>query len=140
MHLHANILGTPWHSRQATAPKYCQNLVPSICHLWATAQASTPQADGQESRVQDRSSDQTIGTPGKKAPRLKRPEIDYDQNMKAARAAMKQAAKAVAAARALQKNEARKKQRLMKRASQLSSSDLERIAVMKRCGLFDPTT
>ena len=28
----------------------------------------------------------------------------------------------------------------MKKASQLSSNDLERIAVMKRCGLFDPTT
>ena len=98
------------------------------------AQASTPQADGQESRAQDGSSGPTVGSLGKKAPRLKRPEIDYDQNMKAARAAMKQAAKAVAAARALQTNEARKKQRLMKKASQLSSNDLERIAVMKRCG------
>jgi hypothetical protein len=28
----------------------------------------------------------------------------------------------------------------MKTASQLSSNDLERVAVMKRCGLFDPTT
>ena len=38
----------------------------------------------------------------------------------------------------LQRNERRKKQRLIKKAAGLSSNDLERIAVIKRCGLWDP--
>ena len=66
-------------------------------------------------------------------------QIDIDLNIKAARAAMKAAAKAVQQAKANQRNEMRRKQRLMKKAAGLSSGDLERIAVMKRCGLFDPT-
>jgi hypothetical protein len=65
--------------------------------------------------------------------------IDIDLNIKAAREAMKAAAKAVSVAKANQRNEMRRKQRLMKKAAGLSSGDLERIAVMKRCGLFDPT-
>ena len=81
-----------------------------------------------------------VAARGRPGGRQKRPEIDYDTNMRAARQSMKEATKAVAAARAVQKNEARKKQRLMKKASSLSPNDLERIAVMKRCGLFDPTT
>ena len=67
-------------------------------------------------------------------------QIDLDLNIKAARMAMKTAAKAVQQAKAKQRNEMRRKQRLMKKAAGLSSGDLERIAVMKRCGLFDPTT
>ena len=71
--------------------------------------------------------------------RRKSEQIDIDRNIKAAREAMKAAAKAVALAKANQRNEMRRKQRLLKKAAGLSSGDLERIAVMKRCGLFDPT-
>ena len=38
-------------------------------------------------------------------------------------------------ARRVNKNEKRKKKRLLRKAAQLSSEDLERIAVLKRCGL-----
>ena len=77
---------------------------------------------------------------GPKRVKRKTEQIDLDLNIKAARMAMKAAAKAVQQAKAKQRNEMRRKQRLMKKAAGLSSGDLERIAVMKRCGLFDPTT
>jgi hypothetical protein len=51
---------------------------------------------------------------------------------------MKRAQKAVSEARAQAKNERRKKARLLKKAAGLSPADLERIAVLKRCGLWDP--
>ena len=50
-----------------------------------------------------------VAARGRPGGRQKRPEIDYDTNMRAARQSMKEATKAVAAARAVQKNEARKK-------------------------------
>jgi hypothetical protein len=50
--------------------------------------------------------------------------------------AMKQAQKKVNEAKALARNERRKKQRLLKKAASLSPADLERIAVLKRCGMM----
>lgn len=44
----------------------------------------------------------------------------------------------MADARRNARNEKRKKQRLMKKASSLTAEDLERIAVLKRCGLWNP--
>ena len=104
------------------------------------ADAPSPQGSGTTAGAPVIETGHVVAARGRPGGRPKRPEIDYDTNMRAARQSMKEATKAVAAARAVQKNEARKKQRLMKKASQLSSHDLERIAVMKRCGLFDPTT
>jgi len=104
------------------------------------ANASSPPVSGTTTGAPDIEPGPRAAARGRPGGRLKRPEIDYDTNMRAARQSMKEATKAVAAARAVQKNEARKKQRLMKKASSLSPHDLERIAVIKRCGLFDPTT
>ena len=67
--------------------------------------------------------------------RPKRPRIDLDDSIAQARAAMHKAKKDVAEARRLARNERRKKQRLVKKAGSLSADDLERIAVLKRCGL-----
>ena len=67
--------------------------------------------------------------------RAKRPRIDYDDSIAKARAAMLKAQKDVADARRVARNERRKKQRLVKKAAALSPDDLERIAVLKRCGL-----
>ena len=50
---------------------------------------------------------------------------------------MKSAQKDMAEARRQGRNERRKKQRLVKKAAHLSPEDLERIAVLKRCGLAD---
>ena len=67
--------------------------------------------------------------------RRQRPRIDLDESIAAARDAMKQAKKDMVEARRINKNEKRKKQRLLRKAAALSSEDLERIAVLKRCGL-----
>ena len=80
------------------------------------------------------------GASGEEAPaptkaRAKRPRIDYDESIAQARAAMVRAQKDVADARRVARNERRKKQRLVKKAAALSPDDLERIAVLKRCGL-----
>ena len=69
------------------------------------------------------------------ARRAKKPRIDLDDTIAAARAAMQKAQKEVAEARRAARNERRKKQRLVKKAGTLSADDLERIAVLKRCGL-----
>jgi hypothetical protein len=68
--------------------------------------------------------------------RAKRPDIDYDEKIQEATKNIKEMARAMAAAKSAQKNERRKKQRLVKKASQLSPEDLERIAVLKRCGMW----
>ena len=70
-----------------------------------------------------------------KKERAKRPRIDLDDTISEAKQAMKAAQKKVAEARKVGRNERRKKQRLLKKASGLSADDLERIAVLKRCGL-----
>ena len=67
--------------------------------------------------------------------RTKRPRIDLDDSISQAKKAMKEAQKSVAEARKIGRNERRKKQRLLKKAIGLSAEDLERIAVLKRCGL-----
>jgi hypothetical protein len=74
-------------------------------------------------------------SPVPKKTRTKRPRIDLDESIEQARAAMQAAQKRVAEARRVARNERRKKQRLLKKAVSLSPDDLERIAVLKRCGL-----
>ena len=66
----------------------------------------------------------------------KKPGIDYDAKIQEAAASIKEMSKAMAAAKSAQKNERRKKQRLLRKAACLSPEDLERIAVLKRCGLW----
>ena len=75
-------------------------------------------------------------TPKRKRKEL--PRIDLDRSIEEAKEAMKKASKAMLDARAAAKNERRKKARLLKKAAALSPADLERIAVLKRCGLWDP--
>jgi len=70
--------------------------------------------------------------------RAKAPKIDIDALIAQHMANMKNAKKLEAEAKKMVRNEKRKKQRLMKKASSLTPDDLERIAVLKRCGLWDP--
>jgi hypothetical protein len=63
------------------------------------------------------------------------PRLDLDESIAAAREAIKQAKKDMMEARRVNKNEKRQKKRLLRKAAQLSSEDLERIAVLKRCEL-----
>ena len=88
----------------------------------ASAEAPAPAAEAPEAQ-------------GQKKGRTKRPRIDLDDSITQAKQAMKAAQKTVAQARKMGRNERRKKQRLLKKAIGLSADDLERIAVLKRCGL-----
>lgn len=77
------------------------------------------------------------GTPEKRK-RPARPKIDIDAKITDLSKDIAAAQKLLKETKTLQRNERRKKQRLIKKASGLSSVDLERIAVIKRCGLWEP--
>jgi len=66
------------------------------------------------------------------------PTIDLDASIEKARKAVQDAQKAMRDARATAKNERRRRARLIKKAATLSAKDLDRIAVLKRCGMWNP--
>ena len=72
--------------------------------------------------------------------RAERPPIDLDDSIKAAQTAAKQASKMLAKARAEARTERKRRARLVRKAGQLSPADLERIAVLKRTGWWDPAS
>ncbi len=79
-----------------------------------------------------------LETPSPKK-RRQAPKIDIDAAIARHMADVKEAAKMVHEARKQARNEKRKKQRLMRKAASLTPEDLERIAVLKRCGLWQPS-
>ena len=79
-------------------------------------------------------------TPKKRRARANRPTIDLDSHIKAAQNAAKEAAKMLTKARAEARTERKRRARLIRKAGQLSPADLERIAVLKRTGWWDPST
>ena len=91
-------------------------------------------ADGEEPGDKTEAS-LPAGPTGKGVKRRRRPTIDIDDCIYQAREQLKKAKKIVAAAKAEARNERRRKQRVVKKAASLSLEDLERIAVLKRCGL-----
>ena len=72
--------------------------------------------------------------------RKEHPPIDIDKTIADAREAVKAAQRAMTEARALARNERRKRARLIKKAAQLSPRDLDRIAILKKCGVWDPVS
>lgn len=66
--------------------------------------------------------------------RTARPRIDIDHKIEMLRTELKLAGKAMSKARADARAQRKKKNRLTKKAAQLSPEDLERIAILKRCG------
>ena len=72
--------------------------------------------------------------------RRDRPAIDLDTSIQQAQQAAKDAAKALTKARAEARAERKRRARLIRKAGQLSPQDLERIAVLKRTGWWDPAT
>ena len=72
--------------------------------------------------------------------RRDRPAIDLDASIQQAQQAAKDAAKALTKARAEARTERKRRARLIRKAGQLSPADLERIAVLKRTGWWDPST
>ena len=66
-----------------------------------------------------------------------RPKIDLDDEIRRANDLAAMSRKMLQAARNVSRNNRKAKQRLIKKAGKLSPEDLERIAVLKRCGMFD---
>ena len=66
--------------------------------------------------------------------RVERPEVDLDANILAPPATITRARAALTQARQQAKADWRRKARLIKKACHLTPADLERIAVLKRCG------
>ena len=87
--------------------------------------------DGHAAGAESTASDES----GRKRRRVDRPEIDLDTNIREARATIQRAQAAMTQARQQAKADRRKKARLIRKACHLSPADLERIAVLKRCGL-----
>lgn len=77
----------------------------------------------------------TNGAPKRK--HAKKPAIDYDRHIEMARDLMKTAGKQLCAARATERNEQSEKSRLIKKAYNLTFEDLDRIQVLKRCGMMN---
>ena len=65
-----------------------------------------------------------------------RPKIDIDDEIIEANRLAEVSKRMMQAAKAAQRNSRRSKQRLVRKAGKLSAADLERIAVLKRCGLY----
>jgi len=66
--------------------------------------------------------------------------IDLDDKIRDAKAAAKAAAKSLAQARSQARVERKRRAQLVRKAGQLSAQDLERIAVLKRTGWWDPSS
>ena len=72
-----------------------------------------------------------------KRTKLVRPKIDLDEEIRRANDLAAMSRKMLQAARNVSRNNRKAKQRLIKKAGKLSPEDLERIAVLKRCGLYE---
>ena len=73
---------------------------------------------------------------GRARARPVRPRIDLDEQITQANKLAEVSKKMLSAARMAQRNQKKQKQRLIRKAGKLSAEDLERIAVLKRCGLY----
>ena len=65
-----------------------------------------------------------------------RPRIDLDEQIAHANKLADVSKKMLVAAKSAQKAQKKQKQRLIRKAGKLSAEDLERMAVLKRCGLY----
>ena len=72
----------------------------------------------------------------KKRGRPVRPRIDLDEQIAHANKLAEVSRKMLVAAKSAQKAQRKQKQRLIRKAGKLSAEDLERMAVLKRCGLY----
>ena len=65
-----------------------------------------------------------------------RPELDLDKEISEANLLANMSRKLMNAAKNLERSNKRSKSRLIRKAGKLTAEDLERIAVLKRCGLY----
>ena len=72
------------------------------------------------------------------AVRRKQGKIDYDFHIARKKVEMKDLRRELNKTKADSRNEKRKKQRLVRKAAQLTIDDLHRIAALKKAGIWDP--
>ena len=70
--------------------------------------------------------------------RRKQGKIDYDNNIARKKVEMQELSRELKRTKADSRNEKRKKQRLVRKAAQLTIVDLHRIAALKKAGIWDP--
>ena len=73
-----------------------------------------------------------------RVPTKRKPKIDIDNEIEEANRLAELFRKMQNASKVAARNATRSKQRLMRKANQLSEQDLMRLAVLKRCGIFAP--
>ena len=95
----------------------------------AGAADETPQAAAAASPAAAKASPQSKKT--------SRPKIDLDEEIRRANDVAAMSRKMLQAAKSVSRNNRKAKQRLIKKAGKLSPEDLERIAVLKRCGMYE---
>ena len=67
---------------------------------------------------------------------IARPKLDLDKEIQEANLLATMSRKLMTAARSIERNNKKSKSRLIRKAGKLSPEDLERLAVLKRCGLY----
>ena len=65
-----------------------------------------------------------------------RPKLDLDKEIQEANMLATMSRKLMKAARSIERNNKKSRSRLIRKAGKLSPEDLERLAVLKRCGLY----
>ena len=101
----------------------------------ATEEVTAAAADGAAEAAAGASAGTAkAGTANKK---VVRPKIDLDEEIRRANDLAAMSRKMLQAAKNVSRNNRKAKQRLIKKAGKLSPEDLERIAVLKRCGLYE---
>lgn len=92
-----------------------------------------------EGAVVKKTGTESVGEPARKRGRTRnaeRPRIDIDDEIERANELATIMKKLSHAAKMEQRNATRCKARLLKKCAKVSAQDLERLAVLKRCGLF----
>ena len=87
---------------------------------------------------QDRTGDGPAPSESGRVPTKRKPKIDIDNEIEEANRLAELFRKMQNASKVAARNATRSKQRLMRKANQLSEQDLMRLAVLKRCGIFAP--
>jgi hypothetical protein len=93
---------------------------------------------GANNTKQDRTGDGPAPSESGRVPTKRKPKIDIDTEIEEANRLAALFRKMQNASKVAARNAARSKQRLMRKANQLSEQDLMRLAVLKRCGIFAP--
>ena len=138
-------LGSPWPISTARVFLRSDSVACSLCDSKRYAMCSPSRGSSKEKAVFESEAEQP-GSSSQGAPKTvrrrmsskMRARIDIDDEIQEAAQISDMLKKVQKRAKSMQKSSKKAKQRLVLKASKLRAEDLERIAVLKRCGLFVP--